>query len=237
PAAWVPSWPPTPPPEPRRARRRFLLPRFLLPRFLLPRFLLPRFLLPRFLLPMEAAMAPEAARKPGIGYSLPRREDDRFIRGQGTFFADPTAPRMAHMAVRRSPLARARIRSINAARAFTLPGVLVVITGELLARRNLAWMPTLSGDVQAILAVDEVRFQGQEVACVVAEDPYTAHDALQLIEVDYEPLTALADPTEALSPDAPLVRADKADTRCYEWEAGEPDATDRAFAAAAHVTT
>jgi carbon-monoxide dehydrogenase large subunit len=185
---------------------------------------------------MEAAMA-EAARKPGIGYSLPRREDDRFIRGQGTFVADVSAPHMAHMAVLRSPLARARIRSINATRAFTLPGVLVVITGELLARRNLAWMPTLSGDVQAVLAVDEVRFQGQEVACVVAEDPYTAHDALQLIEVDYEPLPALVDPTEALSPEAPLVRADKSDNRCYEWEAGEPDATDRAFAAAAHVTT
>src|SRR5437867_1204133 len=82
-------------------------------------------------------MAAEAARKPGIGYSLPRREDDRFIRGQGTFVADVTAPHMAHMAVLRSPLARARIRSINATRAFTLPGVLVVITGELLARRTL----------------------------------------------------------------------------------------------------
>ena len=83
-------------------------------------------------------MAAEAARKPGIGYSLPRREDDRFIRGQGTFVADVTAPRMAHMAVLRSPLARARIRSINATRAFTLPGVLVVITGELLARHMSA---------------------------------------------------------------------------------------------------
>src|SRR5437773_12213761 len=83
----------------------------------------------------EATMA-EAARRPGIGYSLPRREDDRFIRGQGTFVADVSAPHMAHMAVLRSPLARARIRSINATRAFTLPGVLVVITGELPARRN-----------------------------------------------------------------------------------------------------
>ncbi|HYR62819.1 MAG TPA: carbon monoxide dehydrogenase, partial [Actinomycetota bacterium] len=173
-------------------------------------------------------MAAESARKPGIGYSLQRREDDRFIRGQGTFVADVTAPHMVHMAVLRSPLARARIRSINAARAFTLPGVIVVITGELLARRNLAWMPTMSGDVQAVLAVDEVRFQGQEVACVIAEDPYTAHDALQLIEVDYEPLPALVDPKLALSPDAPLVRADKPDNRCYEWESGDREATERA---------
>src|SRR3989442_7916664 len=182
-------------------------------------------------------MAPEAARVPGIGYSLPRREDDRFIRGQGTFVADVAAPRMAHMAVLRSPLARARIRSINASKAFSLPGVIIVVTGELLARRNLAWMPTLSGDVQAVLAVDEVRFQGQEVACVVAEDPYTAHDALELIEVDYEPLPALIDPTLALRPGVPLVRGDKPDNRCYEWEAGDAEATAEAFAAAAHVTT
>ena len=186
---------------------------------------------------MGAAMAPEAARKPGIGYSLPRREDDRFIRGKGTFVADVTAPHMAHMAILRSPLARARIRSINAARAFTLPGVMVVITGELLARRNLAWMPTMSGDTQAVLATDKVRFQGQEVACVIATDPYIAKDALELIEVDYEPLPALTDPTQALNPDAPRVRADKPDNRCYEWEAGDSEATDRAFAEAAHVTT
>src|SRR2546423_12483739 len=147
-------------------------------------------------------MAPEAARRPGIGYSLPSREDDRFIRGQGTFVADVTAPAMAHMAILRSPLARARIRSINATRAFTLPGVLVVITGELLARRNLAWMPTMSGDVQAVLAGGEGVFPGPEGACVVAEDPYTAHDALQLIEVDSKPPPRLADPPQAPHPQA-----------------------------------
>jgi len=182
-------------------------------------------------------MATEPRLIPGIGESLRRYEDDRFIRGQGTFVADVTLPRMTHMAVLRSPLARARIRSINASKAFTLPGVIVVITGELLARRNLAWMPTASGDVQSVLAVDEVRYQGQEVACVIAEDPYTAHDALQLLEVDYEPLPPLVDATEALSPEAPLVRADKPDNRCYEWEVGDAAATERAFAEAAHITT
>jgi len=105
-----------------------------------------------------------------VGAPVKRREDPRLITGQATYVDDIKLVGMLHMAVLRSPLARARIRSINATRAFTLPGVLVVITGELLARRNLAWMPTLSGDVQAILAVDEVRFQGQEVACVVAEE-------------------------------------------------------------------
>ncbi len=72
----------------------------------------------------------------------------------------------------------------------SIPGVVAVVTGELLAQHNLAWMPTLSGDTQAVLATDKVRMQGQEVACVIAEDVYTAHDALELIEVDYEPLPA-----------------------------------------------
>ena len=189
-------------------------------------------------------MAPEQAHPPrgpgargGIGASLPRREDDRFIRGQGTFVADVTLPGMTHMAVLRSPMARARIRSINVAPAFALPGVIVVMTGELLATRNLAWMSTPSGDVQPVLAVGEVSYEGQEVACVIAEDPYTAHDALELLEVDYEPLPGLIDPTRALDPDAPLVRRDKPDNVCYSWEVGDAAATDRAFAGAARVVS
>ncbi|HWD09300.1 MAG TPA: aerobic carbon-monoxide dehydrogenase large subunit [Actinomycetota bacterium] len=178
---------------------------------------------------------PEPIRVRGIGHSLPRREDDRFIRGEGTFVGDLSVPGMVHMAILRSPVARARIRSVNVAQAFTLPGVIVVLTGELMAARGLAWMPTLSGDVQAVLALGEVCFQGQEVAAVIAEDAYTAHDALGLIEVDYETLPALVDPTTALAPDAPLVRSDKLDNRCYEWEAGDAEATERAFASAAHV--
>ncbi|MGH2717318.1 MAG: aerobic carbon-monoxide dehydrogenase large subunit [Actinomycetota bacterium] len=170
-----------------------------------------------------------------MGHSLTRREDDRFIRGQGTFVGDLAVPGMTHMAILRSPVARARIRSINAAPAFSLPGVIVVLTGELMAARGLAWMPTLSGDMQAVLALGEVCFQGQEVACVIAEDPYTAHDALGLIEVDYEVLPALVDPTEALAEGAPLVRSDKLDNRCYQWEAGDAEATRRAFESAAHV--
>ena len=180
-------------------------------------------------------MVPEPIRVRGIGHSLPRREDDRFIRGEGTFVGDLSVPGMVHMAILRSPVARARIRSVNVAQAFTLPGVIVVLTGELMAARGLAWMPTLSGDVQAVLALGEVCFQGQEVAAVIAEDAYTAHDALGLIEVDYETLPALVDPTTALAPDAPLVRSDKLDNRCYEWEAGDAEATERAFASAAHV--
>jgi carbon-monoxide dehydrogenase large subunit len=126
--------------------------------------------------------------------SLPRKEDARFIRGKGIFVDDIALPGMLHGAVLRSPLPHARIRSIDTAAAEAHPRVEAVITGETLAARGLAWMPTLSTDVQAVLATDKVRFQGQEVAFVVAEDRYSARDALELIDVEYEPLEAVLDP-------------------------------------------
>ncbi len=113
-----------------------------------------------------------------------------------------------------------------------------MVTGELLAQHNLAWMPTLSGDTQAVLATDKVRMQGQEVACVIAEDLYVAHDALELIEVDYEPLEAVTTPQQALAEGAPIIRDDKGgktDNRVYHWEAGDKEATDRAFERADRV--
>ncbi|HEX2466613.1 MAG TPA: aerobic carbon-monoxide dehydrogenase large subunit [Solirubrobacterales bacterium] len=171
----------------------------------------------------------------GIGESVKRREDDRFLQGRGNYVDDITLPGMLHLALLRSPLAHARINSIDAERATAAPGVVAVVTGEALAAHELAWMPTLSGDTQAVLATDKVRFQGQEVAGVVAESPYAAQDALELIEVDYEPLPAVVDPREALGADAPVIRDDKedqADNRCYHWEAGDAEATERAFAEA-----
>src|SRR4029434_10117730 len=87
-------------------------------------------------------------------------------------------------------------------------------------------------------ATDKVRFQGQEVACVVAETPAIARDALDLIDVDYDPLPAVVDPQSALKPDAPLIRTDKEGQKnnsCYKWESGDKAATDRAFAQAAKI--
>jgi carbon-monoxide dehydrogenase large subunit len=176
----------------------------------------------------------------GIGHSVKRKEDDRFIRGRGNYVDDVNLPGMLHMAVLRSPFAHARINSIDASAAEALPGVVAVVTGELLAQHGLAWMPTLSGDTQAVLATDKVRMQGQEVACVVAENPYVAHDALELIDVDYEPLPVVATPQQALEEGAPLIRDDKegkTDNRIYHWEAGDKEATDRLFAEADRVVT
>jgi carbon-monoxide dehydrogenase large subunit len=175
-----------------------------------------------------------------LGRSVKRKEDARFIQGRGTYVDDVVLPGMLHMAILRSPFAHARIRSIDTSRAQELPGVVAVVTGELLAQHNLAWMPTLSGDTQAVLATDKVRMQGQEVACVVAEDEYIAHDALELIDVDYEPLPVVTTPQQALEEGAPLIRDDKegqADNRVYHWEAGDKEATDRAFEGADRVVS
>jgi carbon-monoxide dehydrogenase large subunit len=173
-----------------------------------------------------------------LGKSVKRKEDARFLVGRGNYVGDIELPRMLHMAVLRSPVAHARINSIDTSAAAAQPGVVAVVTGELLAQHNLAWMPTLSGDTQAVLATDKVRYQGQEVACVIAEDPYVAHDALELIEVDYEPLPVIVDPKKALDPGATVIRDDKegqTDNRIYHWESGDKDATDKAFAEADHV--
>jgi aerobic carbon-monoxide dehydrogenase large subunit len=167
--------------------------------------------------------------------AVPRKEDARFIRGKGTFIDDIALPGMLHGAILRSPLAHARIVAIDTAAAQAHPSVDAVITGASLAARNLAWMPTLSADVQAVLATDKVRFQGQEVAFVVARDRYSARDALELINVEYEPLPAVVDARRALEPGAPLVRddlPDRADNRIFDWTAGDEAATDAAFAAA-----
>ena len=171
----------------------------------------------------------------GMGASRKRVEDNRFIRGKGNYVDDIVLPGMLHMEILRSPLAHARIRSIDVSKAWDIPGVRLVLTGEMMAKRNLAWMPTLSYDTQAVLATDKVRFQGQEVACVVADDPYIAKDACEAIVVDYEPLPVIVNPQQAMAQGAPLIRDDKEnqhDNVVYDWTVGDKDATDRAFAEA-----
>jgi aerobic carbon-monoxide dehydrogenase large subunit len=168
----------------------------------------------------------------GFGRLL-RKEDERFVRGQGCFVDDVSLPGMLYGAVLRSPHPHARIVAIDTLAAEAHPKVRAVITGETLQQRNLAWMPTLSGDRQAVLATDKVRFQGQEVAFVVAEDRYSARDALELIDVEYEPLPAVVDGRHALDPDAPLIRDDlehQTNNHIFDWEAGDADRTQAVFA-------
>ncbi len=171
----------------------------------------------------------------GMGASRRRVEDNRFIRGRGNYVDDVVLPGMLHMEILRSPVAHARIRSIDVSKAWEIPGVRLVLTGEMLAARNLAWMPTLSYDTQAVLATDKVRFQGQEVAAVIADDPYIAKDACEAIVVDYETLPVIVNPMQAADDTAPLIRDDKSnqpDNKVFDWEVGDRTATDRAFAEA-----
>ncbi|WP_428267511.1 aerobic carbon-monoxide dehydrogenase large subunit [Haliangium sp.] len=195
--------------------------------------------------PVQATTEPAVAGQPplstkvcGIGHRVKRVEDERFVRGRGTYVDDVVLPRMLHMVILRSPLAHARIVSIDATAALELPGVVAVVTGKDLEAHNLAWMPTLSGDTQAVLATDKVRFQGQEVAAVVAESAYIAADALELIEVEYDELPVVVDPHAALLPTAAVVRDDKEGQEgncCYHWESGDADETAALFAQADHV--
>ncbi len=174
----------------------------------------------------------------GIGESIKRKEDGRFLRGKGNYIDDLTLPGMLHMAILRSPHAHARINSIDTSAAGAKPGVIAVVTGELMAQHKLAWMPTLSGDTQAVLATDKVRFQGQEVAAVIAETKYQAEDARDAIVVDYEVLPAVISPDGAKASGAPLIRDDKEgqkDNHIYHWESGDQAATQAAFAKAAKV--
>ena len=169
---------------------------------------------------------------------LRRKEDARFIRGQGAYVDDIRRPGMLHGAILRSPLAHARIVSIDTSAALALPKVHAVITGRDLEARGMAWMPTMSADRQAVLATDKVRFQGQEVAFVIADDHYSARDALELIDVDYEPLPTLVDARRALDPGAPVIRDDREHddparpNHVFDWESGDAAATDAAFARA-----
>jgi carbon-monoxide dehydrogenase large subunit len=140
---------------------------------------------------------------------LKRKEDARFIRGKGTYLDDIRCPGCC---TARSCAARTRTRgssrSTPRARSRTRRSPRSSPAKDL-ETLGLAWMPTISYDTQAVLATDKVRFQGQEVAFVVADRPYSARDALELIDVEYEPLPAVVDARKALDPDAPLIRDDK----------------------------
>ncbi len=165
----------------------------------------------------------------GIGAPLRRKEDQRLVRGKGLYVDDIKLPGMLYLKIVRSPYASAKIKRIDTSRAEKLPGVVAVITGRELEEAGLAWMPTIPGDKQAVMAVDRVYHYAQEVAAVVAEDMATAADAASLIEVEYEPLEPLIDPRKALDKDAPIVRPDKGSNLAFRWSAGDRQAVEEAF--------
>ena len=181
----------------------------------------------------------------GMGVSRLRKEDARFIQGKGNYVDDIKLPGMVHMDIVRASVAHARIKRINKDAALKVPGVIAVLTADDLKPLKLHWMPTLAGDVQAVLADEKVHFQMQEVAVVIAEDRYAAADGVEAVEVEYEELQAVVNPFDALKPDAPVLREDLAGktegahgkryhpNHIFTWEAGDQAAADAAFATAA----
>ena len=185
---------------------------------------------------MEPATTPKTSPEvSGMGHSMKRKEDPRFIRGQGHYVDDIKLPGMVHLDIVRSPFAHAKITAIHTEKALAIPGVLAVITGETLKQFNLHWMPTLMSDTQMVLPTEKVMYQAQEVAAVIATDRYTAADGVDAVEVEYEPLPVVVDPRKALEPGAPVLRTDKpgkTDNHIFHWEVGDRAATDKAFAEA-----
>jgi len=167
----------------------------------------------------------------GVGQSVKRKEDARFVRGKGNYVDDVKLPGMLYLDIVRSPYAHARIRYINIEKALKVPGVLAVIRGKDLEAANLAWMPTLMSDKQMVLPVERVMYQSQEVAAVVADSRYAAADGVAAVEVEYEPLPVVVDPKKALEPDAPILRPDRKEqtNRIWHWEVGDREGTAKAL--------
>ncbi|MFN3687663.1 aerobic carbon-monoxide dehydrogenase large subunit [Salinarimonas sp.] len=184
------------------------------------------------------------AKLQGMGCKRKRVEDVRFTQGRGQYVDDIKLPGMLFGDFVRSSYAHARIKRIDISKAKALPGVKAVLTAQDLKPLNLHYMPTLAGDVQAVLADEKVLFQNQEVAFVVAENRYIAADAIELVEIEYEELEPLVDPFKAMDPDAPLLREDIKDktegahgprkhhNHIFTWAVGDKSATDEAFARA-----
>ncbi len=177
-----------------------------------------------------------------FGTSIKRREDPALITGAGKYTDDLQAPHMVYAAMVRSPHAHAEIRSIDASEAAAADGVLAVYTARDVADAEVpgkiptAWLlPDLKTPDYDMLAVDTVRFLGQPVAVVVAEDRYAARDAADLVEVEYEPLEAVVDVKKAAQDDAPQVFEDAPGNVAFDWELGTRETTDQAFDNAATV--
>jgi carbon-monoxide dehydrogenase large subunit len=171
----------------------------------------------------------------GMGHSVKRKEDPRFIRGAGEYIDDVNLPGQLWLDIVRSPYAHARIKSIDTTEALKVPGVLAVIDGKALEGYNLHWMPTLAGDKQMVLPTDTVMYQSQEVAAVIATSRYAAADGVAAVYVDYEPLPVVTNPYKALEDGAPVLRPDRGEQKqnnhVWHWESGDAAKADAALAA------
>ena len=168
----------------------------------------------------------------GMGHSMKRKEDARFIQGKGHYVDDIKLDGMLYMDIVRSPYAYAKIKSIKTEKALATPGVIAVVTGRDLEKYNLHWMPTLMSDTQMVLPTDTVMYQAQEVAAVIASSRYAAADGVEAVEVEYEVMKPVMDPYKSTDPSSPVLRTDKKgkkDNKIWHWEVGDREKTDKLF--------
>ncbi len=166
-----------------------------------------------------------------LGSGIKRREDPRLVTGQARYTDDFVLPGMVYMAVVRSPYAHARIRRIDTKKAASMPGVLEVFTGQQMKEAGFgpipcAWVVPASDTKTPPyppMAIDTVRYVGNAVAIVVAADRYQARDAVDAVEVEYEPLPVVVDAVRATQSGAPQLHADVPGNLCFHWKVSGGD--------------
>ena len=189
-----------------------------------------------------------AATRFGLGQSVRRVEDRRFLTGEGRYLDDIAFDGQLHARILRSPYAHAEIRSIDTAAAVAVPGVVAVLTGAEVAADGLGDIPpgalvtNRDGSSNYVpsrpaLARERVRFVGEPVALVLAESLAAARDAVEQIVVDYDDLPAVVATDEALSADAVQIYTEAPNNLCLDWEKGDQAATEAAFASADRIVT
>ncbi|HET9147768.1 MAG TPA: xanthine dehydrogenase family protein molybdopterin-binding subunit [Acetobacteraceae bacterium] len=182
----------------------------------------------------------------GIGASVKRREDYRFLSGRGRYTDDINRPRQTHAAFRRSDVAHGRIRGIGTEAAKAMPGVIAIFTGADFAAEAIGGLPCgwqvhskdgspMAEPAHPVLAQGKLRFVGDAVAMVIAETREQARDAAEAIELDIEALPAVADLRAAMAEGAPLVHDDVPGNLCFDWHIGDAAAVDAAFSGAHRV--
>ncbi len=186
--------------------------------------------------------------KAHIGESIPRREDIRFITGKGRYTDDVTLPDQSYAVFLRSPVAHAKLIGLKTSSAIGMPGVRAVYTAADYEASGLGtlmcgWMihskdgSEMRTGVHPPLASGRLRYVGEPVAVVIADSKQMARDAAELIDIDYEDLPAVTDLTQADSPDAEQIHDDVPGNVAYDWELGNKDAAETAFADAAHTVS
>ena len=179
-----------------------------------------------------------------FGASLERAEDRALLTGQGTYTDDVSLPGTTHLAIKRSDHVHARLVNVNTTAAESMPGVVAAYTGQDVEDSGVpntiptAWdLPGLVQPQYRMLAVDKVRHEGDAVAAVIAETPQQARDALAGVDVEYEVLDAYTDPVTAVEDDVEPVHEEATDNVAFDFELGDPDAVDDAFADAENIAS